>query len=138
MAWVIDTSVLVDIRIGVPLQSAEASANCLEKYAGEGLLVCPITLIEIAPMFRGDLAAQRSWLDALGISNPEPWLDVDTERCHALWNAAIQRKRSQEITKRPVADVMIAGFAQRFQGVITRNDSDFRTIDPQLMIVVPQ
>jgi predicted nucleic acid-binding protein len=138
MAWVIDTSVLVDIRIGIPLQSAEASANCLEQHAGDGLLVCPVTFIEIAPMFHGDLAAQRSWLDALEISSQEPWLDVDTERCHALWNAAIQRKRNKQITKRPVADVLIAGFAQRFQGVITRNDSDFRTIDPQLTIVVPQ
>lgn len=138
MPWVVDTSVLVDIRSGIPQHVAEASAACLEQYAGDGLLVCPITFIEISPMFHGDLAAQQSWLAGLGIGSREPWIKADTERCHALWNDAIQRKRNKQISKRPVADVLIAGFALRFQGIITRNEADFRTIAPKLTIVSPQ
>jgi predicted nucleic acid-binding protein len=138
MPWVIDTSVLVDIRIGLPEPAAIASAECLQQYFSDGLLVCPVTFIEISPMFHGDLVAQRSWLDGLGIARREPWIEEDTERCHALWNDAIQRKRNREIAKRPVADILIAGFAIRFQGLITRNESDFRTIAPQLTIVAPK
>lgn len=74
MAWVVDTSVLLDIRIGLPLEWAEASATCLEKQTASGLVICPVTFIEMAPAFHGNSAAERAWLDALGISNREPWL----------------------------------------------------------------
>jgi len=137
MAWVVDTSVPLDIRIGHPLPWAEASAVCLEQHAADGLLVCPVTFIELAPAFHGDLAAEHAWLAALGISSREPWLDEDTERCHALWNAVILRKRLKEAGKRPIADVLIAGFALRFQRAITRNEVDFRAVAPQLAVVVP-
>jgi hypothetical protein len=36
-----------------------------------------------------------------------------------------------------VADVLIAAFARRFQGIITRNADDFRAIAPELTIVEP-
>lgn len=137
MAWVADTSVLLDIRIGQPLEWAEASAACLEKHASEGLAVCPVTFIEMAPAFHGDLTAERAWLDALGISNREPWLEADTERSHALWHDFILRKRRKEAGKRPMADALIAGFALRFEGIITRNEADFRAIAPQLAIIAP-
>ena len=39
--------------------------------------------------------------------------------------------------KRPVADVLIAGFAERFQGIITRNAADFRNILPTLTVIEP-
>ncbi len=137
MAWVLDTSVLLDIRIGHPLEWAEASATCLEKHAADGLLICPVTFIEMAPAFHGDLPAERVWLENLGISSHEPWLEEDTERSHALWNSFIVRKRSSEVGKRPIADVLIAGFALRFQGVITRNESDFRSVAQQLTVIAP-
>jgi len=137
MAWVLDASVLLDIRIGHPLEWAEASAACLELYAGDGLLVCPITLIEMAPAFRGDIFGERAWLEALGISSREPWLEQDTEKCFELWDEFIARKRRKEAGRRPIADVLIAGFALRFQGVITRNGADFRSVAPQLAMIEP-
>jgi len=137
MAWVLDTSVLLDIRIGQPLEWAEASASCLEQHSADGLLVCPVTLIEMAPAFRGDFSAERIWLENLGISSREPWLEEDTERSHSLWNGFITRKRAREAGKRPIADVLIAGFALRFQGVITRNETDFRSVAPQLTVINP-
>lgn len=118
MSRVLDTSVLLDIRIGHPLEWAEASASCLEQHSADGLPVCPVTLIEMAPAFRGDFSAERIWLENLGISSREPWLEEDTERSHALSNGFITRKRAREAGKRPIADVLIAGFALRFQGVI--------------------
>lgn len=42
-----------------------------------------------------------------------------------------------QVAKCPVADVLIAAFAERFQGIITRNASDFRNILPTLRIVEP-
>jgi predicted nucleic acid-binding protein len=60
MAWVLDTSVLLDIRIGHPMEWAESSASCLEEHATDGLLVCPVTLIEMAPAFRGKNMAGRA------------------------------------------------------------------------------
>jgi len=36
-----------------------------------------------------------------------------------------------------IADVMIAAFALRFQGLITRNGTDFRNIAPSLRLVEP-
>jgi len=81
--------VLLDIRIGHPLERAEASASCLEHHSADGLLVCPVTLIEMVPAFRGDSAAERMWLENLGISSREPWLEADTVRSHSLWNALI-------------------------------------------------
>jgi hypothetical protein len=41
------------------------------------------------------------------------------------------------VVKRPVADVLIAAFAARFQGIITRNASDFRNILPNLVVIEP-
>jgi len=137
MAWVLDTSVLLDIRIGDPLEWAEASASCLEQHSADGLLVCPVTLIEMAPAFRGDFSAERIWLENLGISSREPWLEEDTERSHSLWNGFIARRRTREVSKRPIADVLIAGFACRFQGVITRNETDFHSVAPDLTVVAP-
>jgi predicted nucleic acid-binding protein len=137
MAWVVDTSVLLDLRIGRPLEWAEASAACLESRAEEGLLACPVMFIEMVPAFHGDKWAERAWLDTLGISNREPWIEEDTERSHALWNALVERKRRGEAVKRPVADILIAGFALRFQGVITRNAPDFHAAAPHLTVLSP-
>jgi predicted nucleic acid-binding protein len=39
--------------------------------------------------------------------------------------------------RRPIADVLIASFAGRFQGIVTRNANDFRQIDPSLTLVEP-
>jgi predicted nucleic acid-binding protein len=136
MAWVVDTSVLLDVRVGHPVHGA-ASAECLQRHASAGLVICPITLIEMAPAFRGDLASERAWLEGLGITTREAWLTEDTEAAHRLWHEAIERKRQGLAPRRPVADVLIAAFALRFDGLITRNETDFRTIAPQLALVVP-
>ena len=136
MALVVDTCVLLDVRMGDPVHGPLA-AGCLQARASEGLVVCPVTLIELAPAFHGDLGAQRTWLEGLGFSTHEPWLEADTALAHDLWHAHIQRKRSGASAKRPVADVLIAAFASRFDGLITRNAVDFKNAAPHLPLVVP-
>lgn len=137
MAWVVDTSVLLDVRIGVPRDIGERAADVLQSHVGQGLIVCPVTFIELAPAFGGQLAAERDWLTRLRVSCSVPWLDADTNKAHALWHHFTERKRQKLASKRPIADVLIAAFASRFDGLITRNASDFRSIDPDLPLVLP-
>jgi predicted nucleic acid-binding protein len=49
----------------------------------------------------------------------------------------IKRAAEPQMPKRPIADVLIAAFADRFQGIITRNAAHFRNIAPALTIVEP-
>lgn len=113
------------------------SAGCLSAHSSTGLLICPITLVELAPAFRGDAKAARVWLESMGIATTEPWIDADTLLAHEIWHAHILRKRSGLTTKRPVADVLIGAFASRFDGIITRNPSDFLNMNPAPKVVVP-
>jgi hypothetical protein len=42
-----------------------------------------------------------------------------TRKQHKLWVAHIQEKHDAQPAKRPVADILIEAFPQRFQGLIT-------------------
>jgi len=48
-----------------------------------------------------------------------------------------RRDHHPRSTKRPVADVLIGGFALRFDGLITRNTDDFRKLFPALRLIRP-
>ena len=132
MSWVVDTSVLLDIYSADP-QFAQASANCLAKFLPDRLLICPVSYIEMAPAFEGNRILQNQFLAEVGVEWPIPWTLTDTEAAHRLWNEHIARKRSGTTAKRPVADVLIEAFAQRFQGIITRNPAHFSMVK----VVVP-
>ena len=55
----------------------------------------------------------------------------------AAWHAATVRKRKQLDRRRPVADVLIGAFALRFDGLLTRNAADFKTLFPTLKLIAP-
>ena len=136
MAWVVDTSVILDLVVAnSPWRTA--SLACLRQHLAEGLCVCPVTFVEVGPAFGGDSRAAAAFFQAVPISTAEPWTIADTELAHRLWNDHQVRRRAAQIPKRPVADVLIAAFASRFQGIITRNASDFRNIAPMLVIIEP-
>lgn len=61
MAWVVDTCLLIDVAgadptFGVP------SAQLLDTKRPDGLVLCPVTYVELAPVFNGDLKAQDEFL----------------------------------------------------------------------------
>jgi hypothetical protein len=39
--------------------------------------------------------------------------------------------------KRPLADILIGAFASRCDGILTRNEGDFRQVFPSLVIAAP-
>ena len=136
MTWVVDTCVVLDVLEDDP-QFGRASARLLEKLLRGGLAISPVTMVELAAAFAGDLADQKSFLDQAGIAHHEAWTAADTEAAHAAWHAYVAARRSQQIPKRPVADLLIGGFAANRQGLITRNPADFRRWFPKLVIRGP-
>ncbi len=136
MAWVVDTAVVLDLVIA-DSQHGTASTTCLRRHLADGLCVCPVTLAELGPAFRGDAEAAQSFLLAVPILTVEPWTHDDSTLALRLWHEHQLRRRQLAAPKRPVADVLIAAFASRFQGIITRNAADFRNISAQLVIVEP-
>jgi predicted nucleic acid-binding protein len=128
MAWVVDTSVLIDIQSADPT-FGHLSAKCLGRYLKFGLVICPVTYVELAPLFLGDALLQEEFLRMVGVSYLEPWTHQDTTAAHKLWADYVARKRSGKAGGcRPVADVLIEAFARRYAGLITRNPRHFATV----------
>ncbi len=134
--WVVDTCVVLDVfendpSFGLP------SARLLERLLADGLCVSPVTMVELSAAFGGDLAAQKRFLDQAGISYAENWTAADTEAAHPAWNAHVRIRRLAKAGKRPVADLLIGGFALNRGGLVTRNPGDFRRWFPKLAIREP-
>ena len=127
MAWVVDTSILLDVHLADPGFS-HSSAACLARHSREGLLLCPVSYVELAPAFAGNITLQRLFLQEVGVEWFVPWTADDTHAAHRLWHNHVIQKRAGHAAKRPVADVLIEAFAQRFQGLITRNPKHFTTV----------
>lgn len=127
MAWVVDTSVLLDIHLDDP-SFARRSGRCLGRYLSDGLVICPVSYVELAPAFNGDSGLQQAFLQEVGVDWLQPWTLLDTAASYQLWAGHIARRRSGRGSKRLVADVSIEGFAQRFQGIITRNQKHFSSV----------
>lgn len=135
-AWVVDTSVLIDVLDDDPDFGA-LSAYALDAHSQDGLVVCPVTYAELAPAFAGNRDLQDEFLEGIGVSFREDWAWQDTLQAHAAWHAHIQRRRTGREVRRPIADILIGSFALRFQGLITRNFEDFRAAFPSLELRVP-
>jgi predicted nucleic acid-binding protein len=134
--WIVDTCVVLDVFEN-DRQFGLASAKLLEKLLADGLAVSPVTMVELSAAFDGDLAEQKRFLGQAGVSYAEAWTAADTEAAHQAWNAYVQGRRAERVPKRPVADVLVGGFALNRQGLITRNASDFRRWFPKLVILEP-
>ena len=136
MAWVVDTCLLIDVAEADPTFGV-ASAKLLDLKRTDGLTICPVTYVELAPVFNGDQAAQNEFLFDLGLSWPEVWAQPDTEEAHRAWHRYVAARRTAKVPKRPLADILIGAFASRRDGILTRNASDFRTVFPRLAIAAP-
>lgn len=136
MAWVVDTCLLLDIGLDDP-DFAERSENLILQMSSSGLLISPITFVELAPAFGGDIEALKNFLVGFGIDFEEIGDVLDTENAATAWAGHILKRRSGGGLKRPVADVLIGAFSLRFEGLLTRNAKDFQRLFPELSIVEP-
>lgn len=136
MPWVVDSCVILDIAMDDPA-FGRRSAECAEEHLADGMVACPVSVIEVVPEFGGDIASVRDFLHGCGIESREPWTEADTENAAAGWAAYVLLKRRGQGPKRPLADILIGGFACRFQGIITRNGDHFRPYFPSLILVEP-
>ena len=136
MTWIVDTCVVIDLLENDP-DFGLPSARLLESRLPEGLAICPVTQIELAPAFDGDLAEQNSFLTQAGIHHHHGWTLADTEAAHRAWHHHIAGRRNGTLPKRPIADILIGAFAANRRGLITRNPDDFRKNFPDLTILQP-
>jgi predicted nucleic acid-binding protein len=136
MTWVVDTCVVLDVLEGDP-EFGLASARLIDKLAGEGLTLCPVSYIELAPAFLGDKERQSEFLAEIGIDYAQSWDWSDTQQAHKAWDRYVSKRRQDCIAKRPVADILIGAFASERNGLLTRNESDFRAVFPTLTIATP-
>ena len=127
MAWVVDTSVLLDIHLDDPT-FGKRSGQCLMGHLLDGLVICPVSYIELAPAFSGDNSLQQAFLQEAGVDWLQPWTSLDTAASYRLWAKHIEKKRADRGSKRPIADILIEGFSERFQGIITRNPKHFSSV----------
>jgi len=121
VSFVVDTCVLIDILIADKAW-AKASARTLTKYLDAGLVISPLSLIELAPAFSGDRFRQAEFLEGVGVDFSESWEREDTEMAATVWTHYARTRKSKTITKRPMADILIGAFSMRFSGLLTRNE----------------
>lgn len=137
MSWVVDTCLLIDIADADP-RFGNTSSRFLAQRHALGLVIAPVSFVELAPAFDGVLTAQEHFLANLGIAWTEGWTWLDTQRACDGWSVHIRNRRASMPTKRPIADVLIGAFAQRFDGLLTRNARDFQKLFPSLRIDSPK
>ena len=133
---IVDTCVLVDIADDDPTYG-RASAVCVAAHLDEGLLISPISYVELAPVFGGSQRKLDEFLDGLGVARDELFELSDRAAAFAAWAAHISAKRAGQTPKRPVADALIGALALRSNGIITRNGKDFASFYPTLRIIDP-
>lgn len=136
MMWVVDTCLVIDVLEADP-EFGRPSALLLDGYASEGLTLCPISYVELAPAFLGDTRRQNEFLTDIGIHYSTAWEWKDTQVAHKSWERYVGLKREGRSGRRPVADVLIGAFAAGRFGLLTRNPDDFKVIFPKLRIITP-
>lgn len=134
--WVVDTCVIIDILSGDGDFSGR-SADAIDAKRDEGLVIAPITYVELAPSFCGNAEDQNEVLSGLGIGLDFAGNKDAVLAAHRAWYEHVMRKRLGAEAKRPIADVLIGAYAMQKGGLITRNEVDFKSLYPNLTIFYP-
>lgn len=137
MIWVVDTCIVIDVLENDPA-FGRASAALLDRLAPEGIALCPVSYVELAPAFLGDQRRQNEFLDGSGIQYTLSWSWQDTQNAHKAWERHVNLHRQRKALRRPVADMLIGAFAAGRRGLLTRNTADFRHAFPTLKIIEPE
>jgi predicted nucleic acid-binding protein len=131
-----DTCILIDIADDDP-EFGRRSLECLIAHLAGGLLISPITYIELAPVFDGSRRLLDEFLDGLLVDQAAT-LDLPTrDAAFSGWSRYVSERRAGRSPRRPVADALIGALAIRHDGIITRNGDDFRPFFPALNVVDP-
>jgi hypothetical protein len=109
----------------------------LDSKAVDGLVLCPVSYVELAPAFLGDAARQHDFLNQAGLDYTTPWGWPDSQAARKAWAQFVKLRRARRTPRRPIADILIGAFAGARQGLLTRNRADFVQIFPSLTIVTP-
>ena len=136
MTWVVDTCVIIDVLRGDETFSIKSSM-ALQAKLDDVLTIAPLTYVELAPEFNGDVEAQNAFLDGMWIQRDFGGSEETVLAAHKAWYEHVLRKRKGEARKRPIADIMIGAYAMQKGGLITRNEVDFRSLYPNLTIFNP-
>ena len=136
MPWTVDSCVLLDIALADPV-FAMPSAKLLDRLRRDGLIICPVSIVEIAPCFGGSVANVQDFADQIGVDTKWDWMPADTETASAAWSRHVSFKRTGMGIRRPIADILIGAFALRTGGLITRNVRHFNTVFQTLKFVEP-
>lgn len=136
MPWVVDTCLVLDVFYDDP-QFGMASAVLLDTYRPLGLVICPVSLVEFAPATHGNEETAVFFLSQIGIALESAWEHQDTRHAFHAWQRHVQLKRLRRMARRPMADILIGAFAERHEGLLTRNPSDFKAVFPHLAVVAP-
>ena len=131
--WVVDTCVVLDLVVG---SDDQVEAAELVLATAGSVLVSPISYVELGPSFP-DPIELREFLHDYAIDDSVGFAVEDAEIGRVCWQRMIARRRSTEVPRRPMADVLIGAYASRRAGLITRNASDFKVLYPQLPCWIP-
>lgn len=134
---VVDTCILVDVADDDPSHGL-ASARCLVRYLEQGLVLSPVSYVELAPVFDGSTELLHEFLDGVGVDRFEGFTEADRVVAFRAWSRHVREKRAGTARRRPVADALIGALAVRHEGIITRNGDDFRSFYPTLRIIDPR
>ena len=96
MTWVLDTCVLLDLACNDKIFAGCAS-RAIQSKLDEALTIAPITYVELAPQFLGDVERQNEFLRDL-------WIECDfggsmdsVLAAHHAWYEHVLRKRKGEV-----------------------------------------
>ena len=137
MPWVVDTCLLIDIA-DADVRYGAVSSRLLASRQAQGLVISPVSYVELAPAFHGMAAAQNHFLEHLGVDWMEGWTWPDTRHAFDVWTLHLKERRRRQPDKRPIADILIGAFALRFRGLLTRNVREFQKLFPSLRIENPE
>ncbi len=133
---VIDTCVLIDIADDDPDFGA-GSADCVARNLQNGLVVSPVSYVELAPVFDGSRRLLDEFLAGLGVDPSAVFDQQDRDVAFSAWARHISARRARRTGRRPVADVVIGALAMRHDGLITRNGDDFKALYGKIRIIDP-
>ncbi len=133
---VVDTCILIDIADDDP-NFGEASARCLNAHLPKGLLLSPVSFIELAPVFDGSIPLLDEFLAGVGVDVADEFGAQERLAGFKGWAYHITQKRTGAARRRPVADALIGALALRHDGIITRNPQDFQSFFPKIVVVAP-